>query len=721
MTRTSFALGFTTFIFLAARMPLSRGAENSPFADAVAVWHMADTRDSAGKADRLTVRGDVKLGILLEGREREESLRRGGDGRVAQFNGGWLDAGQGVNGKLNLSGHALSMVLRLRSPSGKWGDPLMAKHGGHDKEVYNIFSGDLGAGLVFGVELGSDEVAGMHQVKTPIAPLGSTDWHDILVRWDGKVLQLFVDGGLRDEEAAVGVLRQGNREPFLIGAESYSGQVKSGFRGLVDHAALWNRALSDAEIARLSGVVALADRRPSYYAEKHRPQFHFSAQKHWINDPNGLFFYQGVYHLCFQHQPAGRPGAYKDWGHAVSTDLLHWKQLASALTPHKVWGGCWSGSAVVDWQNTTGFQKGNDKPIVAVLTNGGTPGQGPPCTQCIAVSLDGGKTFAYYDHNPVLRNIVGCNRDPKVVWHAPTKKWIMALFLDGNDYALFASPDLKQWDRLCVVNLPGVSECPDLFPLSVVGNPAITKWVFWGANGNYLIGSFDGRTFRRESELLRADHGANFYAAQTWSDIPPEDGRRIQIAWMAGGTYPGMPFTQQLSFPTEVTLRNTPEGLRLVRVPVREIARLHQPAHTWANVVLKPGDNLFSGLTGELFDIRAEVELGNAQSVGLRVRGEAVHYNVATKTLSCLGRSAPLRPENGRIKLQILVDRTSLEVFGNDGNAVMTSCFLPSDANKGLEIEAKGANVKIVSAAVYPLKSIWRQSAGNSNPSHVHK
>ena len=308
MTRTSFALGFTTFIFLAARMPLSRGAENSPFADAVAVWHMADTRDSAGKADRLTVRGDVKLGILLEGREREESLRRGGDGRVAQFNGGWLDAGQGVNGKLNLSGHALSMVLRLRSPSGKWGDPLMAKHGGHDKEVYNIFSGDLGAGLVFGVELGSDEVAGMHQVKTPIAPLGSTDWHDILVRWDGKVLQLFVDGGLRDEEAAVGVLRQGNREPFLIGAESYSGQVKSGFRGLVDHAALWNRALSDAEIARLSGVVALADRRPSYYAEKHRPQFHFSAQKHWINDPNGLFFYQGVYHLCFQHQPAGRRG-----------------------------------------------------------------------------------------------------------------------------------------------------------------------------------------------------------------------------------------------------------------------------------------------------------------------------------------------------------------------------------------------------------------------------
>jgi sucrose-6-phosphate hydrolase SacC (GH32 family) len=707
MTKTTLTLGLIT-VALFAGVPPVGGAQDSPFTDAIAVWHMADSHDSAGKADRLAVRGDVKLGIQLEGREREESLRRGGDGRVAQFNGGWLDAGQGVDGKLNLAGHAISMALRLRSPSGKWGDPLMAKHGGHDKEVYNIFSGDLGAGPVFGAELGSDEVAGMHQVRTPIAPLGSTDWHDVVVRWNGKVLQLFIDGALRDEETAVGVLRQGNREPFLIGAESFKGQVKSGFRGLVDHAALWNRALSDAEIARLSGVAALSDRRPPYYAEKHRPQFHFTAQKHWINDPNGLFYYNGVYHLCFQHQPPGRPGAYKDWGHAVSTDLVHWKQLSSALVPHGIWGGCWSGSAVVDWQNTTGFQSGDDKPIVAILTNGGTPGQGPLCTQCIAFSTDAGKTFAYHAHNPVLGNIVGGNRDPKVIWHGPTKKWIMALYLDGNDYALFASPDLKKWERLCVVNLPGVSECPDLFPLSVVGEPSTTKWIFWGASGNYLIGSFDGCTFKRESELLRADYGANFYAAQTWSDIPAADGRRIQIAWMAGGNYPEMPFTQQLNFPTEVTLRTTPEGLRMYRVPVREIATLHQPAHTWANAVLKPGDNLFSGLTGGLFDIRAEIELGDAQSVGIRIRGTLVQYDVAAKTLSCLGRSAPLRPENGRIRLQILVDRTSLEVFGNDGGAVLTSCFLLSDANQSLEIETKGANAKVVSAAVYPLKSIWR-------------
>jgi len=714
IVRTSLCLTYLCMVAGAGR-----SAASTPFGDAIAVWHMANLNDAAGRDSQLLAKGNVECGFQLEGAEREASLRRGGDGYVAQFDGGWLDAGQGADGELNLTGQAMTMALRLRSPSGKWGDPLMAKHGGHTKEVYNIFSANLGAGLVFGAELGSDEVAGMHQVKTPIAPLGPTDWHDVIVRWDGKTLQLFVDGGLRDEEVAVGTLRQGNSEPCLIGAESYNGQVKSGFRGLIDHAALWNRALSDAEIARLSGVAALSDKRPPYYGEKYRPQFHFTAQKHWINDPNGLFYYQGTYHLCFQHQPPGRTGAYKDWGHAVSTDLVHWKQLTSAVTPHKVWGGCWSGSAVVDWDNTTGFQTGKDKPIVLIITNAGEPNTPPPSapnTQCIAYSVDGGQTFTYYDKNPVLGHIVAENRDPKVVWHALTKKWIMALYLTGNDYGLFSSPDLKKWERLCVVNLPGVAECPDLFEIPVDGNPANKKWVFWGANGRFLIGSFDGRSFKLEGALHRADYGANFYAAQTWSDIPPADGRRIQIAWMAGGKYPGMPFTQQLSFPTEVTLRTTPDGLRMYRVPVREIAKLHQREHTWANVVLKPGDNMFSGLTGELFDIRVEFELGDAKLFGVKVRGEPVHYDVAAKTLSCRGKSAPLSPENGRIKLQILVDRTSLEVFGNDGRVALTSCFLPSDDNTSLEMYAQEGNVKVISAKVYPLKSIWSQPASEPKP-----
>ena len=517
----------------------------------------------------------------------------------------------------------------------------------------------------------------------------------------------------------MGALRQGNSEPCLIGAESYGGQVKSGFRGLVDHAALWNRALSDAEIARLSGVAALADKRPQYYGEKYRPQFHFTAQKHWINDPNGLVYYDGVYHLCFQHQPPGRTGAYKDWGHAVSTDLVHWKQLTSAITPHKVWGGCWSGSAVVDWNNTTGFQTGKDKPIVVIVTNAGEPHTPPPSapnTQCIAYSVDGGETFhilrqesgarAHRGREPRSQGRVARCHEEVDHGAVPHRQRLWSVRIAGPEEvgaSLQSDPSRR-------VGMSGPVRTP------VDGNPANKKWVFWGANGRFLLGSFDGRTFKPEGALHRADYGGNFYAAQTWSDIPENDGRRIQIAWMAGGKYPGMPFTQQLSFPTEVTLRTTPDGIEMFRVPVRELQKLHETERKWANVVLKPGDNLFSGLTGELFDIRAEFELGDAKLLGVKVRGEAVQYDVAAKTISCLGKTAPLSPENGRIKLQILVDRTSLEVFANNGRIVLTSCFLPSDENKGLEIYAQGGNAKVVSAEAYPLKSIWSQPASETKP-----
>jgi levanase/fructan beta-fructosidase len=405
--------------------------------------------------------------------------------------------------------------------------------------------------------------------------------------------------------------------------------------------------------------------------------------------------------------PPLRPGAYKDWGHATSTDLVHWKQLTSALTPHRLWGGCWSGSAVVDWQNTTGFQVGQQKPIVAILTNGGEPGKGPLCTQCIAPSVDGGKTFSYYARNPVLGNVVGCNRDPKVVWHQPTGRWIMALFLDGNDYGLFASPDLKAWKQLAKLTLSGVSECPDLFPLAVDGKPAHVKWVFWGANGVHVIGSFDGRTFRKESEPRPADFGGNFYAAQTWSDIPRADGRRIQIAWMAGGKYPGMPFDQQMNFPTDVTLRSTPEGIRMYRFPVREIEKIWLPGTAWANRHIKPGESRALGVSGELFDMAAEFEVQQAHAFGIRVRGESVRYDVGGKRLTVLGRSAPLSPENGRIKLRILVDRTSIEVFGNDGRVVLTSCFLPTDDNKDVSMFAEGGRARLVAAEIHPLQSIW--------------
>jgi fructan beta-fructosidase len=444
------------------------------------------------------------------------------------------------------------------------------------------------------------------------------------------------------------------------------------------------------------------------YQETYRPQFHFSAKKNWLNDPNGLVYYKGEYHLFFQHNPRGLEWGPNTWGHAVSDDLIHWKQIEHAIEPDEM-GWIWSGSAVVDWENTGGFQTGDEKILIAFYTTGDTIARPEkPCVQCIAYSNDLGRTWARYEKNPVLDHIVGQNRDPKVIWHEPTGNWIMSLFLDGNDYALFSSPDLKKWTHLCDINLPGTGECPDIFELPVDGDAANTRWIFWGGNGNYYVGTFDGRDFVAESGVLKCDWGANFYAAQTWSDIPLSDGRRIQIAWMAGGKYPDMPFNQQMSIPCELTLRTTSEGIRMYRQPVKEIEFLHKEKFSWSNQTLKPGENLLSDIYGgDLFDIRAEIELGNVSGFGFIVRGEKIQYDVSENQLSSLDRSAYLEALQNTIRLQILMDRTSIEVFGNDGRVSMSSCFLPDPQDTGLSIYSLGGEAIIASMNVYEMCSAW--------------
>ncbi len=445
------------------------------------------------------------------------------------------------------------------------------------------------------------------------------------------------------------------------------------------------------------------------YNETYRPQLHFTAQKNWLNDPNGLLYYTGEYHLFFQHNPTGINWGNMTWGHAVSLDLVHWEQLPNAIEPDKL-GTIFSGSAVVDWENTAGFQKGDEKALVTIYTAAGDTSpesKGQKFTQCIAYSTDRGRTWTKYEKNPVLPHILGGNRDPKVVWHAPTRKWIMTLYKDGNTYGFFSSPDLKTWTHLHDIAVPGCGECPDFFEMPVDGDPKKTKWVWTAANGHYLIGTFDGTKFTPETGPHQADWGANFYAVQTYSDIPPQDGRRIQIAWMRDGRYPGMPFNQQMSFPCELKLRTFPEGIRMCRLPVKEIEKLHTKRHQWRDWVLKPGENLLAGLSGELFDIRTEVKLGDTSEFGFRCRGEAIVYAANKKKLSCLGRSAELEPVSNRIKLQILLDRTSIEVFGNDGKVSMTSCFLPRSKDRPLEIFAAGGSVRILSLDIYELRSAW--------------
>ena len=420
-----------------------------------------------------------------------------------------------------------------------------------------------------------------------------------------------------------------------------------------------------------------------------------------MNDPNGLVYYNGEYHLFFQHNPSGIEWGNMTWGHAVSRDSVHWTELEPAIHPDKL-GTIYSGSAVVDWRNTSGLRKGDQKTICAFYT-----AAGEPFTQCLAYSNDSGKTFAKYASNPILGHIAGSNRDPKVFWYAPGKHWVMALYLDGDEYAIFNSTDLTQWARVSSLRFPKDGECPDLFELPLDGNPKNTKWVFVAGTGGYLIGSFDGKTFKPEAGPFVADHGANYYATQTYNDIPAADGRRIQFAWMVFvGGYPGMPFNQQMNFPCECSLRTFPEGVRMCRVPVREIEKLRVSEHKWSNIVISPGENLLSGVHGELLDIRAVFELADAKEFGFKLHGHEVRYETDSRTLTSLGRKAELTPIKNRLTLRMLVDRNSVETYADEGRAVFSSCFIPN-GTQGLELYSKGGKVKLVSMEVYELKSSW--------------
>lgn len=454
----------------------------------------------------------------------------------------------------------------------------------------------------------------------------------------------------------------------------------------------------------------------SAYDQPLRPQYHFTAAKNWLNDPNGLVFFQDEYHLFFQHNPLANEWGNMTWGHAVSDDLVHWRQLDNALEPDAL-GTIFSGSAVVDWHNTAGFQTGDEPALVAIYTAaGGTSpaSHGAKFTQCLAYSNDRGRTWTKYAGNPVLPHIAGENRDPKVIWHKPSGQWVMALYLDGSNFALFGSPDLKAWTRLSDLAVPGSIECPDLFELPVEGRPGETRWIFWVANNVYLVGTFDGRTFTPEGELQRFEHGANCFAAQTFSDIPAADGRRIQIAWMRGGVYPDMPFNQQMSFPSTLTLHATPAGLRLRRLPVKEIESLRGEPFQWSGDLNSTASPL-SELTGNAYELDLTLSprpgktdpssSASSANLILFIRGTVLNYHAKSGELSLGNNSVPVELVDGKLRLRILVDRTSIEVFANDGSASLTSCYLPTDDVPAYRLTGDGVHIDALT--VWPLKSAW--------------
>ena len=445
----------------------------------------------------------------------------------------------------------------------------------------------------------------------------------------------------------------------------------------------------------------------TFYKEKNRQQFHFSSQRGWNNDSNGMVYYKGEYHLFYQHNPYGWNWGNMTWGHAVSSDSIHWREMGEAIHPDAL-GTIFSGSAVVDHGNTAGFQTGDEEVLVCIYTSaGGTNAlsRGQPFTQSIAYSNDKGRTWSVYEGNPVLEHIAGSNRDPKVIWHEPTERWVMVLYLDEARMGFFSSPDLKHWTQNS--EKKSFHECPELFELSIDGDASKRKWVLYGASGHYLIGDFDGNEFKAETEGINFHSGNCFYASQTYTNMPASDGRRIQIAWGQIAT-PGMPFNQCMLFPLELTMRTTNEGARLFAEPIDEVKNIHGKKHTWADKILTPDQTPLSDLSGELFHIRGRFKMSPAAKMGFMIRGTEILYDAEDMRISCQGESAQLAPEEGKISLEILVDRNSIEIFGNQGRVYMPiGKSLPED-NLSLGLFARTGEVMIDLLEVFELNSIWK-------------
>ena len=462
------------------------------------------------------------------------------------------------------------------------------------------------------------------------------------------------------------------------------------------------------------------------FGETHRPGFHFTAETGWLNDANGLLHYRGQWHLFHQHVPPGsRP---KVWGHAVSSDLVHWRHLATAIPADGI-NSHFSGSGLVDRENASGLKQGADDPLLLFYTLrppgevNVAEGKGEKATQCLAFSLDGGRTFRQFAGNPILRTADFHDRDPKVIRHEPSRAWIMLLSLSRNNtdrehatYGVFRSTDLTNWILTQEIG-PGTWywECPDFFELPLDGEAGRPKWILMKGSSDYIVGSFDGRRFEAETEIIRTRWGGSFYGAQTFSDAP--GGRRIQIAWMSTGkskapnAYPGMPFNQQMSFPQELTLRSTPEGPRIFFRPAAEIEQLYAKTREIEPRLLAPGDNPLAGIDHDLLDIELEFELREAAEVNLILRGEKIRYETRTRMIHVSGRSISFPPRGGGLLLRILLDRTSFELYGNGGAFTHSDVFFSNPKNGELSLTVEGGPARLRRLTVHELKSIWPRDA----------
>lgn len=437
------------------------------------------------------------------------------------------------------------------------------------------------------------------------------------------------------------------------------------------------------------------------YKEKNRPQFHFTTQRGWINDPNGLIYYDGEYHLFYQHNPYEREWENMHWGHAVSKDLIHWQQLPEALYPDHL-GTMFSGSTIIDYDNTAGYNKKDNPAMIAFYTADSPEKQ----VQCMAYSLDKGRTWTKYDKNPLIDSKDKWNskdtRDPKVFWYAPSKHWVMVLN-ERDGHSIYTSKNLKDWNYESHVT--GFWECPELFELPIDGNKNNTKWVMYGASGTYMLGSFDGKTFTPEAGKYYYTSGS-IYAAQTFTNIPDNDGRRIQIGW-GRIDQPDMPFNGMMLLPTELTLKTTKEGVRLINNPIKETEQLFTLIQKWSNLKSDDTNNKMKEFyNSDCLRIKTTIKLSHATDAVLNLFGQRlISYDMNGNMLNGMFYS-PQNMTSMELSADIYIDRTSVEVF-IDGGIFLYSMERKPDSNNTEGFHFWGNNIEVKNLEVYSVKSIW--------------
>lgn len=431
----------------------------------------------------------------------------------------------------------------------------------------------------------------------------------------------------------------------------------------------------------------------SLYQEALRPQLRFSQLKGWNNDPNGMVYHDGEYHLFWQSNPFGPKWGNMYWGHAVSKDLVHWEELPYALYPRTMAKDhCFSGSANIDTDNTGGWGK---DAMVAAFTDTGAG-------EVLAVSTDKGRTWKMIDGNPVIPQRKDEGRDPKLIWYAPSKHWVTVVFTrtGGKDYAeFFTSNDLKKWEKTS--RIEGYFECPEFFELPVSGDAKNKKWVLMAASAEYAIGTFDGKTFTPEHKGKHKVHYGNFYAAQCFSRAP--EGRVIQIGWAQVET-PNMPFNQAFSLPIELTLKTTKNGVRLFAEPIRELETLRGEAEPTHNLTVAADKPASVKAPGQLMDIGVRIEPGDAKEVKVTFGANTLTYKAADQTLDGM----PVALTDKAFTVRVVVDRPMYEVIGNNGAVYKTAPR--KDGGKEIdkvEFTTTGGTATVKAVTVYPMKSIW--------------